>query len=179
MRGDIFRIGEWYGWTGRANEGVTMLATDVAKGIVERELMWGLHGRVHGGPADSSIYDVENGMSIGIDMQRPIRIGTQMHPGVQWTRADKRPGSRKAGWETMRAMMRAAHPVRNGIRESPGLYVMDHCDQFIRTVPVLPRDERDMDDVDTDAEDHIGDEARYRVRSRMNRVVAGRTIGMH
>jgi RNA binding exosome subunit len=31
-------------------------------------------------------------------------------------------------------------------------------------VPVLPRKEKDMDDVDKDAEDHVGDEVRYRVR---------------
>ena len=47
--------------------------------------------------------------------------------------------------------------------EEPGLYVFSTCDQFIRTVPALPRDKRDPDDVDSDAEDHIGDEVRYRV----------------
>ena len=178
VRGDLFRIEEWYGWTGKPNTGLTMLAVDVAKGIVERELAWGLHGRVKSGPADSSIYDVENGVSIGMDMSKPVRIGTQMYPGVQWTRADKRPGSRKAGWELVRMMMQQAHPNDGVPRENPGLYVMENCAQFVRTVPVLPRDPRDMDDVDTDAEDHVGDEARYRARSRFQRVGNARTVGM-
>ena len=176
VKGDLFRINEWYGWTGKSNEGLTMLAVNVAKGVVERELAWGIHGRVKAGPADSSIYDVENGMSIGTDMAKPVRIGEQMYPGVQWTRADKRPGSRKAGWELLRLMMKAAHGAP---RETAGLFVMDHCSQFIRTVPVLPRDARDMDDVDTNAEDHIGDETRYRVRNRMTRVGAATTVGMY
>ena len=51
-------------------------------------------------------------------------------------------------------------------REGPGLFVFDTCAQFIRTVPSIPRDERDMDDVDTDTEDHVADEARYRCLTR-------------
>jgi len=41
--------------------------------------------------------------------------------------------------------------------------VVKDCRQFIRTIPTLPRSERDPDDVDTDAEDHIADEVRYRL----------------
>ena len=42
--------------------------------------------------------------------------------------------------------------------EGPHLFVFSHYRQFIRTVPALPRDEVDMDDVDPRAEDHMGDE---------------------
>ena len=178
VRGDLFHIDEWYGWTGRPNQGVQMLAVDVAKGIVERELAWGISGRVKAGPADSSIYDVENGVSIGQDMAKPVRIGERMHRGVSWTRADKRPGSRKAGWELARIFFKAAHQG-DLPREHPGLFVMDNCKQFIRTVPVLPRDERDMDDADTDAEDHIADEMRYRVRATRNRAGSATTVGLY
>jgi hypothetical protein len=67
-------------------------------------------------------------------------------------------GCRRNGWELMRSRL------RNSVTgEGPGLCVFSTCRQFIRTVPSLPRDERDMDDVDTEAEDHVGDEARYRV----------------
>ena len=152
---------------------------DVAKGIVEREIaaQWGQV--VQPGPADSSIYTVENGRSIGIDMQEPVRIGDRMYPGVQWTRADKRPGSRIAGWEQTRQMIRDAHPPGDRPRESPGLFVVgDMCPQWLRTVLALPRDEKKPDDVDTNAEDHAGDETRYRVRSSGNRLRQGRTVGM-
>jgi hypothetical protein len=47
-------------------------------------------------------------------------------------------------------------------REQAGFFVFDTCRQFLETVPALPRDERDMDDVDTDCEEHIADECRYR-----------------
>jgi hypothetical protein len=90
-------------------------------------------------------------MSIAEDMKKA---------GVQWTAADKSPGSRKNGWERVRMLLKAALAERP---EEPGLYVFDRCVHWIRTVPSLPRDPRKLEDVDTNAEDHAGDETRYRV----------------
>jgi hypothetical protein len=45
----------------------------------------------------------------------------------------------------------------------------------IRTVPALPRDEVGVDDVDFRAEDHVGDETRYRLFAK-EKVVAVRHI---
>ncbi|MBF0394525.1 MAG: terminase [Alphaproteobacteria bacterium] len=157
--GDLFRIAEWYGWNGRPNEGLRMLAAEIARGIVEREAELGLAGRVRPGPADTSIFDVENGNSIADDMARA---------GVRWERADKSPGSRRQGWQRMRAMLTAA-----GKREQPGLWVFETCRHFLRTVPVLPRSGIDPDDVETSAEDHVADEARYRLMAVRRRNAVG------
>ena len=43
----------------------------------------------------------------------------------------------------------------------PMLYVFSTCRNFIRTVPNLVYDEKDVEDVDTDGEDHIYDQLRY------------------
>ncbi len=43
------------------------------------------------------------------------------------------------------------------------MLIFDTCRDFIRTVPPLSREPKDLDDVDSDAEDHIADEMRYRV----------------
>jgi hypothetical protein len=165
VRGDIFRFHEWYGWNGHPNQGLKMLAVDVARGIIERQLAH-MPGRVIlPGPADSQIYAVENGMDISRDMAQPITIDGKVYPGIKWVPADKRPGSRKIGWEMMRKMLRAAHPNPDRTpRENPGLFVFDCCEQTIRTVPSAPRKETDLDDLDTDSEDHVADEIRYRVR---------------
>ena len=182
VRGDLFRIHEWYGWNGRPNEGKRLLAVDVAKGIIERELAWKLHKRVKAGPADSSIFDAENGDSIAMDMAKPVRIGNDMYPGVQWERADKRPGSRITGWEAMRKAFKAAIPdpkIRTP-RETPSLFVFaGQNEHFERTVPVLPRDDKKLDDVNTEAEDHVGDEVRYRVRASGKTFTSGSTVGMY
>ncbi len=150
-RGTLFRIAEWYGWSGKANEGCRMLASEIARGIKTKEVEMGLAGRVQAGPADSAIFDTQNGVCIADDFSRG---------GIRWERADKSPGSRRNGWERVREYLAAGleHPM-----EKPGLFVFDTCRHFIRTVPSLPRDKKDPDDVDTAAEDHVGDEVRYRV----------------
>lgn len=179
VRGDLFRISEWYGWTGVPNTGVRMLATQISKGIVQRELKMGLYGRVKPGPADNSINDVENGNCIATDMLKKVKIGTNLYKGVSWTRSIKSPGSRKNGWEKMRiAMFNGQPPEGGGPRENPGMFCFRSCsDGFLRTVPTIPRDSKDLDDVDTDAEDHVADEARYVILSIGDRFVSGTTSG--
>lgn len=155
-RGDLYRIAEWYGWNEKPNEGCRMLASDIAKGIVEREKALGIHDRVKPGPADSAIYDVENGNCIADDMRNA------KDARVTWIRADKGPGSRKQGWEALRKRLAAARKPLSE-RDEPGLWIFENCKHFIRSVPVLPRSDKDPDDVDTDAEDHVADETRYRI----------------
>ena len=162
-KGTLFRIAEWYGWNGRSNEGCRMVDSEIAAGILRRETELGIAGRVKAGPADSSIFDEVNADS-------PAAI--QQRHGVRWERADKGPGSRKRGWEALRRRLKASLEPR---MEEPGLFVFDTCRHFIRTVPVLPRDERDRDDVDTNSEDHIGDETRYRVQHKRNSVTTGQS----
>jgi hypothetical protein len=47
--------------------------------------------------------------------------------------------------------------------DSPGLFIFDTCKQWLRTVPTLPKDPKNPEDVWSDAEDHAYDETRYRV----------------
>lgn len=181
VRGDVFRINEWYGWNGKPNNGLRMLATQISKGIIERELNMGMYGRVQPGPADNSISDVQNGVCIATDMTRNVNINGKVYKGVYWAKSDKSPGSRKNGWEKLRIAMFNAQPNENGgPRENPGLFVFRNCqDGFIRTVPGLPRSLKDMDDVDTDSEDHTGDESRYVILSMGDRFVGGKTSGYY
>lgn len=177
VRGDLYRIAEWYGWNGVPNSGVRMLATQIAKGIVERELKMGYYGRVEPGPADNSINDVENGVCIAQDMARKVTINGKQYKGVRFLRSNKSPGSRKNGWEKMRVAIYNAQPD-GGPRENPGMFTFRNCqDGFIRTIPTLPRDTKDQDDIDTDAEDHVADEARYVILSVGDRFTSGQTTG--
>jgi hypothetical protein len=173
VRGDLFRINEWYGWRGQPNEGSRMLVADIARGIIEREIKWGLRDRdanwtrVSRGPADSSIFDDNtNGSDISIanDFEKPVMLNGVKHRGIFWERADKGPGSREQGWEQIRKRMKASKRPPGGYREIPGLFVTTNCVQWLRCVPVLPRDELKIDDVDDEAEDHNGDETRYMLR---------------
>ena len=46
------------------------------------------------------------------------------------------------------------------------LYFLDCCEDAIRTLPVLQHDEKNTEDLDTEAEDHAADEIRYACMSR-------------
>ena len=176
IRGDLFRIAEWYGTTGKPNEGLRLLASEIAQGIVRRQnkAQWG--HRVLPGPADNSIWDVVNGKSIAKDMLEPVVIDGVKYPGVQWDRSDKSAGSRIHGWEAVRTMLKSSQ-TKEGRREEPGIFIFDNCSHFLELFPILPRDEDEPDDVDTDAEDHIGDEVRYKILSTGTGAKIRRTKG--
>jgi hypothetical protein len=148
-KGTRVRVMEYYGWSGKPNEGLRMTNTEIARQIKAYEDASPYRGRIEGGPADSQIYDVVNGTSIAQQM------ATQ---GISWVPAQKGPGSRRQGWSLVRQLLQAS---RQWPMEEPGLFVFSTNRQFIRTVPVLPRDPRDADDVDSSSEDHCGDELRY------------------
>ena len=154
-RGTLFRIMEFYGWNGQPNQGLKMLARHIAKKIVVQEKQMrdsGLVSRlIEPGPADASIFNADNGVCIADDM---------VQCGIRWHRADKSPGSRKTGAEKLRARLTASCRLP---MEDAGIFIFDRCRQWIRCVPVLPRDPLDNDDIDTNAEDHNYDETRYRL----------------
>lgn len=173
VRGDWIRIHEWYGCerdekTGHGtNRGIRKKAFDIALGILEIEHKLGIFGRVLPGVADSAIFTGDD--------SNPMKTvaGEMLKAGVRWEKSDKSPGTRKNGWQQCRTYLENAIPSEDGTRDEPGLYVLQSCKDFIRTFPVLPRDEDDLDDVDTDAEDHIGDETRYLLRFNPREVQSG------
>lgn len=155
-RGSIVLCGEWYG-AKAPNEGLKMSPRDVAKGIVEREQAMQAAGHIatkpRPGPADNQISAVSQPGT-------PTIADEMATEGVHWEKSDKAAGSRKNGLELLRSRLREAGKP---LPEKPAIYFMEHCRAAISHLPVLPRDSRDPDDVDTTAEDHDYDMVRYRV----------------
>jgi hypothetical protein len=179
VRGDLFRIGEWYGWNGQPNVGSKLTSTEIAAGMVERELAMRIYRRCVAGPADTGIFSSFDGKaSIAAEMAKQVRRPNgKPYRGITWTEARKGPNSRKPGWTLMRRTLKNAIRTKGVPRERAGLFIFDTCEHFLRTVPVLPRDQKDPDDVDTDAEDHIADDARYRVIEIGHGLSLGTTVG--
>jgi terminase large subunit-like protein len=148
-KGTRFVVMEDYGFNGKANEGLRMTNSEIARRIKGLEDDSPLRGRVLAGPADASIFDVVNGTSIAQEMTRH---------GMTWYPAQKGPGSRRQGAQMLRQRLQAS---RQWPLEEPGFYVFNGCRQWLRTVPVVPRDPKNQDDVDTDSEDHMYDCTRY------------------
>lgn len=187
--GTLFLIGEWYGCPpDELNTGMNMSSSDVAKGVawVDKRLQGespdmpasvrkgqinilpGICHKVVPGPADAAINNTgDNEKSIAQKM---------LEHGVRWADSDKRPGSRINGAALFCDMLEAsleAKDKESGLPEKPAFYVFSHCRGWISRVPVLPRDTKNPDDVDTDAEDHDWDATRYRVLHRRNKWSSG------
>ncbi len=156
VAGDIFRLGEWYGTSGKSNEGLGLTATEFASQAQGKEKFLQIHKRCRPGPADHNIFARDRGPSMH-DEYRKFRI--------RFEKADKGQFSRQRGWDMVRNRFKHALPREDGQpRELPGLYIFDRCRYFLELVPNLPRSDKDPDDIDTDSEDHIADELRYRIR---------------
>ncbi len=141
-KGAMIKYREWYGSQG-PNKGLKMTADLVAQGVVQREV----GERIRYGVADPAIYIRDGGPSIGETMA--------LHR-CNWRRADNK---RHAGAEMLRQRL-------VGVDGRPMLYFLDCCEDSIRTIPTLQHDDKDVEDVDTEAEDHAYDETRYAVMSR-------------
>ena len=142
QKGALVKYREWYGASG-INTGLKMTADKVAEGILNREA----GERIRYGVADPAIFIRDGGMSIA---------ETMAIVGCGWRRADNR---RQSGWEVMRQRLlgKEGHPM---------LFFLDCCEDTIRTIPTLQHDEHDMEDLDTEGEDHAADETRYAIMSR-------------
>lgn len=178
VRGDLYRVGEVYTWTGKPNEGTRALNTEISRQCVQYELARGWRSlddsvrRVRAGPGDSQMFAQSNGTetTIADDLAKAVTIDGRRYRGITFHEVEKGPGSRKQGWQQLREWLSHCLPDEGArVREKPGLFVFDSCKQFLRTVPVLPRDEDDPDDVDTESEDHVGDDVRYRLRQHVKR----------
>ena len=138
IRGDIFCIAEMYFWTGKPNEGSAESTPVKAEKILRKEKALGyeISQRI----ADSAIFS-----------SRTHSTADEFEEnGLYFERCNKAPGCR----------IHAANMFRNRLMgalersEEPGIFFFNTCIQTLRTIPTLPRDKKETDDVDSKAEDH-------------------------
>lgn len=148
-RGAIVVLREWYGNDPKAqstNTGLRLLDEDLGRGIRDRELRWDIAHRVQPGPADTSIWTADGGMSHADAMQRGGGGEVVFIPAYK---------DRIVGWDALRTRLKGPRG------QAPMLYLDRRCEASIRTIPVVQRSERDIEDLDTDQEDHAVDSLRY------------------
>lgn len=167
--GTFVQLYEWYGTKEiGTNKGLKLSAKEIAEGIKEIEASllkdgWIPH-KPHAGPADNQIRDVRESDVDTIEKK-------MADCGIRWLESDKSPGSRRNGLDLMRERLKAA---KTG--EGVALYFMQNCLASISTIPTLPRDPKKPDDIDTTAEDHPYDMARYRVLRGSNRLATSLNV---
>ena len=153
--GSYLRVAELYGChpdrSRKANVGLGWDADQVGKAIVQRERELFPGRSVIAGPGDAAMW-ATSGMKGGVTVADEICA-----TGAVFTPSAKGPGSRVSGWQVMQRLLDASGRQT----DKPGLYVCETCTDWFRTVPALPRDKTNRDDVDSAAEDHAADETRY------------------
>ena len=81
--------------------------------------------------------------------------------GCRWRPADRSPKSRVNGKLEIHKRLKVHEE-----NKQPTLKILSNCVNLIRTLPLLPLDKNNPEDVDTNAEDHAYDALRYGVMSR-------------
>jgi len=149
QKGALIRYREWYGWNGKADEGVRWESHKVALRILEIEEEEGEEMDYRIG--DSAMWAQHDGPSI----QERMYEATEGLYLMEKSHKD-----RIGNYEELRARIA-------GDEDGPMLYTTENCSQFWRTVPDLQLDDRHPEKgPDTNQEDHIYDEVCYACASR-------------
>lgn len=140
----LYRIRELYGCTGTPNQGVRWEPAEVARKIrqIEGEDP-NLRGRTIRRVGDPAIWGSDGTESIGALFER------------------ERVYFEKGDHARIDGKMQIHHRLAFDEEGWAMLYVFSTCKHFIRTVPNLVYDQTNVEDIDTEGEDHIYDELRY------------------
>lgn len=140
--GALIKYREFYGTTGKANEGLRMENNQLAIKILELEK----GEKIRDSVADPAIFAHNGGVSIAEQFQKC---------GVTFRRADN---ERIAGWQQIRYRLVG--------EDRPMLYFFKNCVHAIRQLSIIQHDKSKPEDLDTDMEDHALDSLRYACMSR-------------
>jgi hypothetical protein len=153
--GRIYRFGEWYGWNGTPNQGLRLPDSQIAEGIVQREIALDLRNpetrterkhiiRLAGPDCFNKKPDYRGGGQGPSTAEVFAQAGIIMAPG-----------------DPNRQLKIRQFHERLRLREEnpPMMLIYDTCENFIRTIPLLQTDPHNVEDIDTTMEDHVYDEA--------------------
>lgn len=163
--GSLIQLFEYYGSDDiGSNKGTGLSSRAIAEEIVKIEVNlvnagW-ISTRPKPGSADNKIRETNP------DADNMEKIMAKA--GVKWLPSDKASGSRVVGLQLLRERLENAK-----FGEGPGIYFMRNCKASIQTLPVLPRDTKKLEDVDTNSEDHAYDMTRYRILQGGRKSAAG------
>lgn len=158
--GRFYRFNEWYGWNGTPNQGLRLADSEIGQGIIKREQAMGLNVESNGvvNPqiirlCDPTCFnkkpDYKGGGQGTSTAEEFRRLGLILRPGDP-TRALK--------WRQFHQRLLVTPDDKGGFLQ-PMMQVYSNCTHFIRTIPNIVVNSNNIEDIDTDGEDHIADEA--------------------
>jgi hypothetical protein len=129
---------------GNYNAGLGWTVPVLSDAIKDMCRKWDIHPQ---GVADDAIF-AKTGHGAGSIADEFALAGVRFRPAKK--------ADRITGWNRMRRLLSHA-----GEPDRPGLYVSRACSYFCKTVPMLPRDPKRIEDVDSTGPDHGADAVRY------------------
>ncbi|WP_051261713.1 phage terminase large subunit, partial [Desulfovibrio inopinatus] len=155
--GRVYRFGEWYGWTGTANQGLRLTDAQLADGIKYRERKLGITDRPIVRLAGPDCFN-----------RKPNYMGGGQGPSTADVFAQHdlhlRPGDPSRHLKIRQFHERLSIPDDDTM---PMLVIYSTCEQFVRTIPTLVIDPSNPEDIDEKgAEDHIYDESCHVLMAR-------------
>lgn len=153
--GRVTRQNEWYGSSGVPDEGLRMEDSLIAEGIKEREATLRIRAdqiklRIAGPDCFAKKPDYKGGG------QGPSTAEIFAQHGIYLTPGDP---SRELKIRQFRERLAIPYDADGNVIDRPMMQVSSACKDFIRTIPSLCMDELKPEDIDSDQEDHIYDEA--------------------
>lgn len=157
--GRFYRFSEWYGWNGTPNQGLRLADTEIAQGIIKREKAMGFDTSSEGlfNPqivrlCDPTCFNKKpdyRGGGQGASTAEEFRnLGLILRPGDP---------SRVLKW---RQVNQRLHVPMEGdkVVGVPMVQIYETCIHFIRTFPSLVANPNNVEDIDSEGEDHPADE---------------------
>ena len=158
--GRKYRFSEWYGWAGTPGQGMRIPDTEIAAGIIKREQIMGLTvieerlGLRTYNPhitrlCDPTCFNKKPDYRGGGQMPSTAEIF--MNEGVQMRPGDP---SRALKYRQFHEHLRVPYDDDGKVCGVPMIQIYSDCIHFIRTIPALILDEHNIEDIDTNSEDH-------------------------
>lgn len=151
--GEIVRFFEHYGWNGKPNQGCRKTAPEVARELFAEAVMYGIKDLV----CDPSMF-AKHGMTSEKEKVASIadhfkQAGFRVYPAQN----DRING------------LQIVHDYFSAQRSDgkPLFTVFENNTHLIRTLPTLVYDRHNPEDIDTEQEDHLYDELRYALTSKL------------
>lgn len=170
--GRKYRFAEWYGWNGTPNQGLRLPDSEIALGIIKREQAMGFSEQTEyfGKPCwNMNIIRLCDPTCFN---KKPDYRGGGQGPSTAEVFADNglilRPGdpARQLKFRQFHQHLLIPKDKNGKVTGTPMMQIYNTCTQFIRTIPSLTTDPNNIEDIDTDGEDHVFDEAALIVMAR-------------
>jgi hypothetical protein len=158
--GRVIRFAEWYGCNGIPNEGLRLTDSDVAVGILERERKLGISHRKMVRYVGHDCFAKKPDYKAGDQIKSTAETFAEF--GIILTKGNS---DRQQKIRQFRERLRVTRDENGHIIEMPMMLVYPTCKDFIRTIPALAMDDS-IEDIDTEQEDHVYDEACHIVMAR-------------